>query len=366
MVKSHPQISVIMAVYNGEKYLNDSINGILNQTFEDLEFIIIDDCSKDGTSQILSNQLDPRIIVITNTKNIGLSASLNIGIHKSKGKYIARNDADDISLPERLAIQFDFMEKNSHIGILGTGYNLIEESGMEISEFIYPTDELEIRWKLLSGPIFPHPTVMMRGSVLRQNNLGYNEKLLATQDYELWIRLMTKTRGTNIPISLINYRQHENSASNSKIDLQESNRLSISIEALKRFSVERNVSSEQSLIFSKLLKGDITKHEIKLNAQFIGSIISNFFKGHKNQYPSYIWKKNQLHPILFTIEKIIFSEFDELDNPENHTYKLLWIIIKINPIQWTLQLICYPNKLYQYLKLGWIILGNKLNIRNKY
>ena len=107
-----------MAVYNGEKYLNDSINGILNQTFEDLEFIIIDDCSKDGTSQILSNQLDPRIMVVTNTKNIGLSASLNIGIHNSKGKYIARNDADDISLPERLAIQFDFMEKNSHIGIL--------------------------------------------------------------------------------------------------------------------------------------------------------------------------------------------------------------------------------------------------------
>ena len=155
-------------------------------------------------------------------------------------------------------------------------------------------------------------------------------------------------------------------ASTSKIDLQESNRLSISIEALKRFSVERNVSSEQSLIFSKLLKGDITKHEIKLNAQFIGSIISNFFKGHKNQYPSDIWKKNHLHPILFTIEKIIFSEFDELDNSDNNTYKLLWILIKINPIQWTLQLICHPNKLYQYLKWGWIILGNKLNIRNKY
>ena len=177
MVKSYPQISVIMAVYNGEKFLEEAIGSILKQTFLNFEFIIIDDGSEDTSLKIIKNFKDKRISILENNKNIGLSASLNKGIKLSKGKYIARMDADDISLPERLEKQYNFMERNPNIGIVGTGYDLINESGERMGTYIYPDNPVTIHWKLLTGPVFPHPTVMLRKKVLIENNLSNLQKI---------------------------------------------------------------------------------------------------------------------------------------------------------------------------------------------
>jgi len=115
-----PKISVIMSVYNGEKYLREAIESILNQTFRDFEFIIINDGSTDKTSEILSSYNDPRIVIINNKRNIGLTKSLNKGLKMVKGEYIARQDADDVSLPERLERMVNFLDMNRDVGLLGS------------------------------------------------------------------------------------------------------------------------------------------------------------------------------------------------------------------------------------------------------
>ncbi|HXK49687.1 MAG TPA: glycosyltransferase family 2 protein, partial [Clostridiales bacterium] len=115
-----PAISVIMSVYNSEQYLQESIDSILDQTFNDFEFIITDDCSTDGSFEIIKSyaMLDKRIKYFRNSENIGLTKSLNLMLDIAKGKYIARMDSDDISMPDRFSKQFDFMENNPEIGVL--------------------------------------------------------------------------------------------------------------------------------------------------------------------------------------------------------------------------------------------------------
>ena len=136
-----PLVSVIMSVYNGEKYLVQAIDSILNQTYQNFEFIIIDDCSTDNSSHILQEyaQKDSRIKIIKKEKNIGIKGfikNLNLGISIAKGKYIARMDADDISLPERFQKQVDFLENNPEITLVGAQLNLINEQNKITGEAI--------------------------------------------------------------------------------------------------------------------------------------------------------------------------------------------------------------------------------------
>ncbi|HKQ33129.1 MAG TPA: glycosyltransferase family A protein, partial [Thermodesulfobacteriota bacterium] len=117
-----PKVTVLMTVYNGEKFLNEAIDGILNQTFRDFEFLIINDGSTDGSREIIKSYKDPRINLVDNESNIGLTASLNRGLSLAGGEYIARQDADDISLPERLEKQISILERNPDIALLGSWY----------------------------------------------------------------------------------------------------------------------------------------------------------------------------------------------------------------------------------------------------
>ena len=123
-MKNDPKISVVMAVYNGEKYLREAIDSILNQTFKDFEFIIVNDGSTDRTREILESFIDPRIVLI-HQEHMGLTKSLNRGIALAKGKYIARQDADDISMAERLEKQFNFLESHENVALLGTAGHII-------------------------------------------------------------------------------------------------------------------------------------------------------------------------------------------------------------------------------------------------
>ena len=218
MIKSRdiPLVSVIMPVFNAEQFVEQAIASILAQSYKKLEFLIIDDGSKDSTVEKIIQFKDSRIRLLTNEKNLGIAASLNKGIVESKGKYIARMDADDISLQDRIEKQCNFMEENPQIGILGTGYYEIDKNGERKQTYIYPEDDIEIKWKLLMGPIFPHPTVMLRKKVLVDHKIYYNVKYPATQDYELWSRLIHYTDGTNLPIPLLEYRHHYKSFSETK------------------------------------------------------------------------------------------------------------------------------------------------------
>lgn len=209
-VQNEYEISVLLSVYNGEKYLKEAINSILNQTFKNFEFIIIDDGSTDRTKDILQEFNDSRICLITNEKNIGLVNSLNLGLSLCKGKYIARMDADDIAYPERLEKQFDCLETNKHIGICGTWYNYFID-GEEIRHTIkYPCDDLHLRALAFLQTPFLHPTVMIRKYILEENKLKYSSEYYRAEDYGLWIELLQYTQGATIPDILLDYRLHQN------------------------------------------------------------------------------------------------------------------------------------------------------------
>lgn len=208
-----PQVSVIMSVHNGEKYLRPSVESILCQSLTDFEFIIIDDGSSDASPKILSEfaHRDRRIILIKNEANQGLASSLNRGLERVEGKYIARQDADDISYPHRLEKQIAYMETHPEIGILGSAGTIIDKEGQEHGIYPQPASDLLIRWtSLLTNP-FLHPSIMLRRETLEQHYLRYDETFTSAQDYDLWSRLLPHTCAANLSEPLIQYRIHPRS-----------------------------------------------------------------------------------------------------------------------------------------------------------
>lgn len=194
----NPKVSVIMAVYNSEKFLKEAIESILNQTFKDFEFIIIDDGSTDRSGEILEDyaKKDSRIKVF-HQENMGLTKSLNKAIKLAKGEYIARMDADDISMPERLEEQIQFLDQNPQVALLGTGYYEIDTFGKVIKKKRPPTSDTELRRVLIKYNPFFHASVMIRKNALQELRL-YDENLKYAQDYDLWLRISSKFKIANL------------------------------------------------------------------------------------------------------------------------------------------------------------------------
>lgn len=207
-----PKVSVLMSVYNGETYLERSIESILSQTYRDFEFLIINDASTDSTKDILENVHDPRIKVITNSVNIGLTKSLNKGIGIARGQYIARMDADDLSLPYRFEIQVGFLDKHPDYAVLGSSYLLIDQEGRTVSLVKVPVDDSQIRESLLKQNCFGHGSVMMRREAVQQVG-GYDERFKYSQDYDLWLKIVEAFKVSNIEQALYCWRVSNDSLS---------------------------------------------------------------------------------------------------------------------------------------------------------
>lgn len=206
-----------MSVFNGSKYLKQSIDSILAQTCQDFEFIIIDDSSTDDSASIVLSYKNDKIRLVKNEVNLGLAASLNKGILLAQGKYIARMDDDDIAYPERFAKQLAFLEENPSVGVLGTYAKFIgDRSGTR--KHSSNNDELKVR--SLFSCQFCHPTVMMRKAILLDSGILYNEDFKTAQDYELWSRLLKHTNFASLPEILLDYRFHSKQLSAEKRDLQ--------------------------------------------------------------------------------------------------------------------------------------------------
>ncbi len=218
-MKESPEISVVMSVFNSSKYLERAILSILNQTYKNFEFIIIDDGSVDNSLQIINrfSKLDSRIVVIKQ-ENKGLAHSLNIGIEISRGKYIARMDADDISFPDRLALQYKHMESNLDIGVLGTGAYMIDEDDRRIKRFklfnskiFISTKDQKLKSELIYGSCFIHPSIILRKSILNNLKYVYDSNLRVSEDFDLWCRLSEYVKFENLAIILLEYRVHTKS-----------------------------------------------------------------------------------------------------------------------------------------------------------
>lgn len=209
---SNPDISVILPVFNEEKYINEAIESILNQSHKNFEFIIINDGSTDRTKEIIEKYclVDSRIVLV-NQSNKGLVASLNRALSLSKGTYIARMDHDDISMPARLKLQFQYMETHPEIGICGTW---IERFGDSRGLVRYHLKHEQIIIDMFFGacPIV-HPTVMFRRKILIDNNLKYDPEYETQEDFDMWVRCSRFTKLCNLNKILLKYRSSVNQMS---------------------------------------------------------------------------------------------------------------------------------------------------------
>jgi|GEM_PF-681196 len=207
---NQPTISVLMAVYNGEKYLKEAIESILVQTFVDFEFIIIDDASTDRSGVIIRSYNDPRIRLIKNEKNLGLTISLNKGLLEAQGKYVARMDADDISKPFRLERQYEFMENNPSVVLVGSWAETIDKNGVVSGLRKVPVDPEMIKFELVWKNCFFHSSVCFRKKEIISMGC-YDENYRYVQDYDLFSRLTNTYLLANIPQALIQWRAHDRS-----------------------------------------------------------------------------------------------------------------------------------------------------------
>ena len=215
------KVSVLMSVYNGERFLQEAVESILDQTYTDFEFIIVDDGSIDRTWKILSAYSDPRIRLVRNSENIGLSRSLNKGLKLARGEYFTRMDADDISLPERLATQVAFLNKHSEAGLLAGNLEVINEQGEIIGYFKRDCHPDLVKWyELFYNRTVGHSQVMFRASLVRE--LGeYSETIALAQDYDLWSRIAERAHIVILPQALLQWRKHKSSISSVRLEEQQ-------------------------------------------------------------------------------------------------------------------------------------------------
>lgn len=199
---SFPRVTVLMPVYNSERYLRKSIESILGQTFTDFEFLIINDGSTDNSARIIQSYSDPRICFVNNDTNLGVTVTLNKGLVNAQGEYVARMDADDISRPERLALQVDFMDANLQVGVCGSWVQYFPSSGI----WKLPRESEEIRCWLFHTVGVAHPSVMMRRQLFAECGLLYDPRYRYAQDYELWSRAIRSMDFANIQKVLLDYR----------------------------------------------------------------------------------------------------------------------------------------------------------------
>lgn len=266
-----PMISVVMPVYNGEKYLREAIDSILNQTYRDFEFIILNDGSTDKTEEIVLSYTDPRIVYVKNEENLQIVKTLNKGIGLARGKYIARMDADDISVAERFEKQLRFMEENPDIGVCGTW---LETFGAKKHIWRYPVLHEEIKTALLFNSSLGHPSVMIKKEFF--NYCLYQEKYNKAEDYALWAEGIDKVKFHNLPEILLLYRLHEN-----QTDLNHQQSVANQIRYHMLIQMSCNLEESYLNLFYKIISCDnISDEELSHTSTLLQKIYYANFSTH--------------------------------------------------------------------------------------
>ncbi len=308
--KSMPRVTVLMPVYNAVKFLRDAVDSILKQSFSDFEFLIIDDGSTDGSQSIIHSYDDSRIRLVQNEENLGVAATLNRGLDLAHGEYIARMDADDISMPHRLEKQIHFMEKNPEVGVSGTWIRLFGDQPRVVDRCPVGASVVKA-YLLFDNPMF-HPSVILRRALIEKHGLRYDPLFKRTEDFELWSRASEFFAMDNLPEVLLCFRVHGSSVTSTTQDVMTQQTEKILVRSLERVGIEptseelkfhhvvgrgRRLTSRQEMdrAESWLLKLQIKNREVSLYdekalSKAIGMI---WFRLCSNSTPmgTWIWKK---------------------------------------------------------------------------
>ena len=251
-----------MCVYNGEAHLREAVESILEQTFKDFELVIVEDGSTDSTWEILNEYAaqDSRIVLSRNDKNLGLERSLNRGLAMTRGEYFARQDADDISLSNRLELQTHFLDTHPKVGALGTAVEFINEEGICLWKDYLPVDHESLRALFLINNFMHHSTLMARRTLM-QDLGGYNVNLRYAEDYDLWWRLSRISRLANLPNVLLKRRIDDGdriSNLNRKEQLQTAQKISARAvkESLERYSLSLDEKSYEKFWWTRVRRVD--------------------------------------------------------------------------------------------------------------
>jgi len=266
-------ISVILPVYNGEDFLDEAINSILNQIYRNFELIIINDSSTDSSESIILKyaDIDKRIVPIRNESNKGLIFSLNKALTKAKGKYIARMDQDDISLPDRLKIQYNYLSLHHDIDLCGSWIQVFSKDINYIHK--YPVEDKEIKSKFLFENPIAHPSVMFRKKSIKKYK-NYKD----IEDYATWLLNSHRLKYHNIDRVLLNYRYHESNTCKRDNSQKESIEKVINV-FNKFFKVNYNIPKVYSKIFLKQEKY-FSKDELRSIEVFFLNNINKFIDNH--------------------------------------------------------------------------------------
>jgi glycosyltransferase involved in cell wall biosynthesis len=241
-----PELSVLLAVNDDDRYVGAAIESVLHQTFRDLELIVVDDASTDSTPAVLRGFDDPRVVVLTNEQQLGLAPSLNRGLERAAGRYVARLDADDIALPTRFERQLAALPSGA-LAVIGSAIWDLDEDGRRGRVHRMPVGSRAVRWHALFSSPFFHPTVVFDRETL--GDLRYDTGFLESEDYDLWTRLLaTGAEGGNVDEALVLKRVHAGQASLARSDVQRSFQRRVALREIER--VAPSVDAEAAWSFA--------------------------------------------------------------------------------------------------------------------
>lgn len=271
-ITTGPLVSVLMPVYNAEKHLRAAMDSILAQAYTNIEFVIVNDGSRDGSEALIRSYRDSRIRLLVNSGNKGLIYSLNYGIASCNGKYIARMDADDVSLPERIGEQVKFMEQHPEVGVCGCDYSQFNDSGETTYKALSVHDEVLSQMIFNSSVV--HPSLMLRRSVLQELDPVFNAGYQHSEDYELWSKLILRTQFSAVPKHLFRYRIHGGQVTQKHQEQQQISASKVRKELLTRLGF--SYTEEEVQLLSRMAGHRLfdDKHQLDLLEQFLKRLIA--------------------------------------------------------------------------------------------